>query len=282
MFTLNCKGRLLVIDHPIVMGILNATQDSFFAESRVHDTDSAVKKAAMMINDGATILDIGGQSTRPGSTLISAEEELHRVLPLIIDIHSAFPDKIISVDTFYASVAAEAVSAGASIINDISAGSMDDKMISTVAKLGVPYILMHMPGTPQTMRHHLPYSNVALEVLDFMSAKLAMLHESGIKDVIVDPGFGFGKNVSNNFQLMNNLEIFRILDKPILLGISRKSFIYKSLNLTPQESLNGTSIMNSIGVMKGANILRVHDVKEAVEVVRLVTGTIGITKKGII
>jgi dihydropteroate synthase len=269
MFTLNCKGSLLVVDKPIVMGIINVTPDSFYSASRHENTDAILQQADTMLKEGASILDIGGQSTRPGSEKVSPEEELERVLPAIETIHSNFPGAFISIDTYYARVAEEATRAGACIVNDISAGSLDERMISTVASLRVPYVLMHMKGTPQTMLQQQQYENVTREVLDFLIQKKAELHQAGITDIIVDPGFGFAKNASHNFELLRNLAVFKMLEAPLLLGISRKSFIYKTLGLTAEEALQGTIAMNTVGLMNGASILRVHDVKEAVQTIGL-------------
>lgn len=273
MFTLNCKGRILVIDKPLVMGIINATPDSFFSGSRFNGVDEIVVKAEKMLNDGADILDIGGQSTRPGSELISADEEIERVIPAIKAIAKKNPKTFISIDTFYSKVAAAAVDAGASILNDISAGSMDNKMIATVAELKVPYILMHMKGTPQTMQQNAIYKNVTLDVLDFFISKTHELQTAGIVDIIIDPGCGFAKTIDQNFELLKNLSVFKMLDKAIMLGISRKSTIYKTLGVNADESLNGTTVLNTIGLMNGASILRVHDVKEARETIKLFSAT---------
>lgn len=269
MFTLNCNGRLLVVQQPLVMGIINVTPDSFYAGSRQQGTEAILRQAEKMLNEGATILDIGGQSTRPGSERISAEEELQRVIAPIIALQKKFPQAFISVDTFYAAVAREAVQAGATIINDISSGTLDVNMITTVASLKVPYVLMHMKGTPQTMQQQAQYENVTAEVLDFLSRKKAALHKTGIADVIVDPGFGFGKTTAHNFELLRNLSLFSILKAPLLLGISRKSFIWKTLGVSSDEALNGTTALNAIGLISGASIIRVHDVKEAVQTIRL-------------
>ena len=269
MFTLNCKGRILVIDKPFVMGIINATPDSFFGGSRFNGVNEIVAKAEKMLKDGADILDIGGQSTRPGSELISADKEIERVIPAIKAIVEKRAEAFISIDTFYSKVAAAAVNAGASIVNDISAGSMDDKMIATVAELKVPYILMHMKGTPQTMQQNATYENATREVLDFFISKIDKLKKAGIIDVIIDPGFGFAKTIDQNFELLKNLSVFKMLDKAIMLGISRKSTIYKTLGISADEALNGTSVLNTIGLINGASILRVHDVKEASETVKL-------------
>jgi dihydropteroate synthase len=269
MFTLNCKGRLLVVDKPIVMGIINATPDSFYSSSRIQATDDILKQAEKMLADGATILDIGGQSTRPGSEKITADEELKRVAEPIQKISQHFPEAFISIDTYYAAVAKEAVAAGACIVNDISAGTSDADMIKTVAGLQVPYVLMHMQGNPQTMQQNPQYENVCREVLDFFIAKKNELNNKGITDIIIDPGFGFGKTIAHNFELLNSLELFGIPDSPLLIGVSRKSTIWKTLGITANEALNGTTVLNTIGLIKGASILRVHDVKEAVEAITL-------------
>ncbi len=270
MFTLNCNGRLLIVDKPIVMGIINTTPDSFYAASRENSTDAILKKAEQMLNDGATILDIGGQSTRPGSAVVGAEEELKRLIAPIEALYKNFPEAFISVDTYYSIVSKEAIAAGASIINDISAGSMDENMIATVAELKVPYVLMHMQGTPQNMQQSPYYKNVTQEVLDFFIFKIDELKKAGISDIIIDPGFGFGKTIAHNFELLRNLSTFKIIDHPLLLGISRKTSIYKTLNTTPDKALNGTTVLNTIGLMNGASIIRVHDVKEAKEAITLV------------
>ena len=270
MFTLNCKGRLLVIDQPVVMGIINTTPDSFFAGSRRSSVDLALQTAASMLEDGAAILDIGGQSTRPGSGIVTVEEELDRTIDVIAAIHRHFPDAVLSVDTYYARVAKEAVQAGASIVNDISAGVLDTEMIDTVAALRVPYVLMHMQGNPQTMQQSPAYENVTREVLDFFIQKIAALEKKGIRDIIVDPGFGFGKTHAHNFELLHHLASLNILDKPLLAGLSRKGTIYRTLNTTAEHALNGTTVLNTIALMNGAKILRVHDVKAAVEAVTLV------------
>jgi len=255
------------------MGIINATPDSFFGGSRFNSVDKIVAEAEKMLNDGADILDIGGQSTRPGSVLISADEEIERVIPAIKAIAKKNPEVFISIDTFYSKVVAAAIDAGVSIVNDISAGSMDNKMIATVAELKVPYILMHMKGTPQTMQQNAIYENVTLEVLDHFISKTHELQNAGIVDIIIDPGFGFAKTIDQNFELLKNLSAFKMLDKAIMLGISRKSTIYKTLGINTDEALNGTTVLNTIGLMNGASILRVHDVKEAKEAIKLYSAT---------
>ena len=269
MFTLNCKGRLLIIDKPLVMGIVNATPDSFFGGSRFNRADEIVAVAEKMLKEDVDIIDIGGQSTRPGSELISADAEIERIVPAIKAIAEKFPEAFISIDTFYSKVVRAAVDAGATIVNDISAGSMDNKMIETIAELKVPYVIMHMKGTPQTMQQNATYENVTRDVLDFFISKTHELKNAGIIDIIIDPGFGFAKTIEQNFELLKNLSVFKMLDKPIMLGISRKSTIYKTLGITADDALNGTTALNTIGLMNGASILRVHDVKEAKETAKL-------------
>lgn len=269
MFTLNCNGKLLKIESPIIMGIINITPDSFYSNSRQLNAHAALLRAEQMINEGATILDIGGQSTRPGSEKISVEEELNRVIPVIENIHKELPEAFISIDTYYATVAQKAVEAGADIVNDISSGSLDENMIATVAALKVPYISMHMQGNPQNMQQQTAYNNVTKDVLDYFISKTEACRLAGINDIIVDPGLGFGKTIEQNFELLRNLSVFKILQKPILLGLSRKSMIYKTLQITAEESLNGTIALNTIGLLNGADIIRVHDVKEAKETIQL-------------
>jgi len=269
MFTLNCKGKLLILDKPLVMGIINVTPDSFYEGSRFVGKEEILKQAEKMIEDGADILDIGGQSTRPGSEQILANEELKRVIGNIEAIHKNFPDVIISIDTYYSKVAHEAVNAGASMVNDISAGNMDSGMLMAVAGLKVPYVAMHMKGTPQNMQKDPTYENVARDVLDFFITQKDECKKTGIHDVIFDPGFGFGKTIAHNFELLKNLPVFKMLDAPILIGLSRKSTVYKTLGITTEEALNGTTVLNTIAIMNGANILRVHDAKEAKETVKL-------------
>lgn len=271
MFTLNCKGRLLVVDKPLVMGIINATPDSFFDGSRHRGVDAILHQAEKMIIEGAAILDIGGQSTRPGSEQVSAEEELARVVDAISAIRKRFPEIFISIDTYYALVAKETVDAGADMVNDISAGTLDAAMIPLVASLKLPYVLMHMRGTPDTMQQLTNYENVTREVLDFLIEKTNSLQQAGINDIIIDPGFGFAKTIAQNFEMLKQLEVFRIIGKPVLFGISRKSTIYKTLQTTAENALNGTTVLNTIALTKGASILRVHDVKEAREAIELVS-----------
>ena len=270
MFTLKSKERNLHINKPVVMGIINITPDSFYAESRQQTIDAALRKTETMLREGALIIDIGGQSTRPQSILIKQDEELARVTPVIEKIKKEFPDCFISIDTFYATVARKAVEHGADIVNDISGGILDTAMISTVANLQVPFVCMHMKGTPQTMQQLTQYKNVTQEVKLFLEERIKTCEEAGINDIIIDPGFGFAKNIEQNFTLFKNLSTFKTLQKPLLLGISRKSMIYKFLNIQPEESLNGTTALHALGLLNGADILRVHDVKEAVQVIALI------------
>jgi dihydropteroate synthase len=251
------------------MGIINATPDSFYEGSRFSGTDKILAQAEKMINEGADILDIGGQSTRPGSEQVSENTELTRIIESIEAMHQRFPGVLLSVDTYYSTVAKKCVEAGASIVNDVSSGTMDKEMLSTIAALRVPYIAMHMKGTPQTMQQLANYENVTREVLDFFIAKKDDCKNTGITDLIIDPGFGFAKTISHNFQLLKNLSVFKMIDTPLLVGLSRKSSVYKTLNISPEEALNGTTVLNTIALMNGANILRVHDVKEAREAVKL-------------
>jgi dihydropteroate synthase len=270
MFSLNCKGKLLLIDKPLVMGILNLTDDSFYAGSRLQSINEIQDKATQMITEGADILDIGAQSTRPGSVRFSAEDELKKLLPVIEKLRKLFPEIIISIDTYHSKVAEESVQAGASIINDISGGEMDKNMIPTVGSLQVPYICMHMKGVPETMQNQTHYEDVTKEVLDFFIKKVDECKRAGIHDVIIDPGFGFGKNIAQNFLLLKNLSVFKMLERPILAGVSRKSTIYKTLTITADDSLNGTTVLNTLALQNGASLLRVHDVKEAKEVIKLI------------
>lgn len=269
MFTLQSKDRTIVVDKPIVMGILNITPDSFFEGSRVVEMDQILRKAEQMLRAGATLLDIGGQSTRPGSERLSAEEECDRVILPIERLSSAFPQAFLSVDTYHAQVAEAAVNAGAHMVNDISAGLLDNKMLATVSKLQVPYVIMHMKGEPETMQKNTTYQNVLKDVIDFLAERKNACQKQGIRQIIIDPGIGFSKTIEQNFEIIAKLEAFQELDAPLLLGISRKSFIYKTLNTDPADALNGSTFLHAIGLQKGAKILRVHDVQEAVEAVRL-------------
>jgi dihydropteroate synthase len=271
MFTLNCKGKLLTIEQPLVMGIINATPDSFYKGDLNAGLEKIVEKAGKMIMEGADIIDIGGQSTRPGSIRISASEEIQRVIPVIDSIVTNYPQIILSIDTYHSQVAEAAIKAGASIVNDISAGSLDPEMINCVSSLNVPYICMHMKGTPENMQNNPTYEDLIKEVLDFYIDKIDQCKRAGIKDLVIDPGFGFGKTIHQNFILLKQLSVFKILDQPILAGLSRKSMIYKTLGIDVSEALNGSAVLNTIALQQGASILRVHDVKEAKEAVTLFT-----------
>ncbi len=267
--TLNAGGKLIDLTTPKVMGIINLTPDSFYADSRKQDTGSALQQAEKMLTDGATFLDIGAYSSRPGAEDISIQEELDRLLPVVEAIVKAFPDAVLSIDTFRAGVAEAAIKAGAHIINDIGGGGLNADMFATIARLQVPYILMHMKGTPQNMNQLAQYEDVFNEVYDYFTDKYHQLKQLGVKDVILDPGFGFAKKTEHSYALMNRLQDFNVLQLPLLVGISRKNMIYKTLGITAAEALNGTTALNTIALTKGANILRVHDVKEAVEAVRI-------------
>lgn len=268
--SLNCKGRLLPLTTPVVMGIINLTEDSFYETAGTHELHRVVEQAGKHLAEGAAILDLGAQSSRPGATMIGPEEEIHRLMPAIHAILHHYPEAIISVDTWYAQVAEKSVNAGASMINDISAGDLDPDMIPIVGKLQVPYIAMHMQGKPATMQEKPQYNDVVAEVLDYLKQKLAVCRAAGIKDFVADPGFGFGKTLAHNYTLMNHLQLFgEVLGVPILTGISRKSMIYKLLGNGPADSLNGTAVLNTIALQKGSQILRVHDVKAAVEAVNI-------------
>ena len=268
--TINCKGTLLDLNSPKVMGILNITPDSFYDGGMYKDGISILNQTEKMLVDGATFIDVGAYSSRPGAAEVSEEEELKRIVPVIELLIKKFPDIIISVDTFRSKVAKETISLGAAIINDISGGNLDSKMYETIAKLKVPYILMHMAGTPKTMQNNPNYEDVTKDLIYFFSEKIDQLHRLNISDIIIDVGFGFGKTIEHNFQLLRNMSLFQHLDKPILAGLSRKSMLYKTLDITAQEALNATTSANTIALLNGANILRVHDVKEAVEAVTLV------------
>ena len=269
MMSLNCKGKLLPLDKPVVMGIINLTIDSFYSGSRMNNSQAVKLKIAQMIEEGAQIIDIGAQSTRPGSVPVLPTEELEKLLPVIEWLRNSYPEIIISVDTYYAQVASGVARAGAHIINDISGGNLDEDMIDTVAALHLPYICMHMRGNPQTMQQLTEYEDVTASVLDYFIEKTAACHKAGITDVILDPGFGFAKTIAQNFQLLKNMHLLKIAGKPLLAGLSRKSTIYRTLGITPEESLNGTTALHMLALQQGANILRVHDVKEAVQAITL-------------
>lgn len=266
---INCKGRLIDLSTPKVMGILNITPDSFYDGGRRKNIEEHLLLTEKMLNEGAIFIDVGSYSSRPGAENISEEEELQRLLPVVEALVDKFPDIIISIDTFRSEVARQGVEAGAAIVNDISAGNLDNEMMKTVAQLKVPYIMMHMRGNPKNMKDLNQYEDLAQDILFYFSEKIDRARELGINDLIIDPGFGFSKNISQNFELLSQLELFQNLGLPILSGLSRKSLIYKTFNSTPEEALNGTTVLNTLSLLKGANILRVHDVKEAVECVKL-------------
>ena len=267
--TLNCNGTLVDISSPIVMGILNVTPDSFYDGGRYQQQDALLQRVDQLLEEGATIIDVGGMSSRPGAKIITVEEELQRVLPTIEVILKRHPKALISIDTVQSVVAHQAIQIGAVLINDISAGQIDPQLYEKVTQSNVPYVLMHMQGRPSTMQEQPEYEDVNLEILDFFIQEIGKLRALGVKDIIIDPGFGFGKSISHNFQILKNLHIFKILDVPIMVGLSRKSMIYKSLHIQPEEALNGTSVLHLAALQQGASILRVHDVKEAVETITL-------------
>lgn len=267
---INVKGKLIDLGTPRVMGVLNITPDSFYKGSRYSDEKSIISAAGKMIDEGADFLDVGGYSSRPGAVNIPAEEEKIRVIKAVKLIVKNFPLAIISVDTFRAEIAREAIcDCGAHMINDISGGEADKEMFKLVTELNVPYIMMHMKGSPENMQHNPEYDDVVADLLKWFAGRIVKLQSEGVKDIIIDPGFGFGKNAGHNFEMLNRLKDFSITGLPLMVGISRKSMIWKTLNITPDEALNGTSVLNTVALMNGANILRVHDVKEAVEAVKL-------------
>jgi dihydropteroate synthase len=267
--TLNVRGKLVDLSTPKVMGILNVTPDSFYDGGRFVHEKEILDQTEKMLTEGATFIDVGAYSTRPGASEIDVEEEKRRAAHAITTIYKRFPEAIITVDTFRSTVAMAAIEAGASIVNDVSGGELDSKMLDTIAALKVPYIMMHMRGTPQNMIQLTTYNNLIKEITDFFHTKLFNLKQQGIHDVIIDPGFGFAKNIKQNFELLHHLDYFKVLGRPILVGLSRKSMIWKTLNVSPEEALNGTTALNTIAAIKGAAILRVHDVREALEVIRL-------------
>ncbi|MFT5249578.1 MAG: dihydropteroate synthase [bacterium] len=269
MNTINCKGNLIDLSTPRVMGIINLTPDSFYDGGKLTSEKEIILQAEKMLIEGATFLDLGGYSSRPGAKFVSEKEELNRVLPVIKILLNEFPETLLSIDTFRSNVANESISAGASLINDISAGKLDDHMFKVIAQHQVPYIMMHMRGTPETMMQNTDYTDLTKEVLYYFSERIAKARSSGINDLIVDPGFGFSKTLDQNYELFNDLELFRNLNVPFLVGISRKSMIQKKINTTAADSLNGTTALHAIAIQKGASILRVHDVKEAFETINL-------------
>jgi len=267
--TLNCRGTLVDLTTPKVMAIVNATPDSFFEQSRVKSIDQFKKKIDQMITEGADIIDIGAYSSRPNAEHISEEQELNRLLPLIDFIRTYFPDVLVSVDTFRAEVAKEVLERGVHMINDISGGQLDEQLLRVVARYRVPYILMHMRGTPQTMMKNTTYDHLSSDLIHYFNTNISKAKQAGIIDIIIDPGFGFSKTLEQNYQLLNQVEQLNALDTPMLIGVSRKSMIYKALDITPNEALNGTTALHMIALSKGAQLLRVHDVKPAVECIKL-------------
>jgi dihydropteroate synthase len=269
-FLINCQGKLLTLQSPVVMGIINNTPDSFYDGGKYKSDKEILSHIEKMLSEGAAIVDIGAVSTRPGANPIDEKEEIAKLLPLIEASVKEFPEIILSVDTFRSGVAKAVVESGAHIINDVSGGNMDDKMFETVAALKAPYIIMHMQGTPSTMQKNPHYENVMDDLRMFFLDKISDLKQSGVNDIIIDPGFGFGKTVEHNYEILNNLEYFKAFDLPLMVGVSRKSMINKMLGTKPEDALNGTTVANTIALLKGADILRVHDVKEAVEAVKIV------------
>jgi len=272
--TLNVGGRLIDFEIPKIMGILNITPDSFFEGSRVDSIQQALETAERMFNEGADFIDVGAYSSRPGASDVSESEEISRLLPIVKALIKEFPQALISVDTFRSKIAEAGILEGASIINDISAGDLDVNMIETVARLKVPYIIMHMKGTPQTMKGLAQYDNVVTDVMKYLFKKIEQLEQAGIADYVLDPGFGFAKTIEHNYELLNQFELFKSLGAPVLAGLSRKSMIWKVLGIENKDALNGTTVLNTIALMKGADILRVHDVKPAVEAVTLMQNMI--------
>lgn len=269
--TLNVKGRLVDLSSPCVMGILNLTTDSFYSNSRIGSVELAMQRAESILNEGGKFIDIGAYSSRPGADDVSEQEETDRIVPVVEAIVGRFPEALISIDTFRAKVARSAIEAGAHVINDIAAGNMDDTMFQTVADLQVPYIMMHMKGTPQIMQQNTNYENLMLEMSNYFSDKVSQLQNLGVHDIILDPGFGFAKTLNQNYEVLQYMTDLDFFELPVLAGLSRKSMIYKFLGGGPEQALNGTTTLNTIALMKGANILRVHDVKAAAECIALVT-----------
>ena len=267
--TINCKGKLIDLSSPRVMGILNVTPDSFYDGGKFEGEKTILNQVDIMLTQGATFIDLGAYSSRPNAEHVSENEELKRILPIVNLILNEFPDVLLSIDTFRSEIAKCCIESGAALINDISGGNMDENMLPTIAKLKVPFIMMHMRGTPQTMQQQTHYDNLVKDILFYFSKKIAKARNLGIIDLIIDPGFGFAKTLEQNYKLLNNLELFKMLELPILAGLSRKSMIYKTLENTPENALNGTSVLNTIALQKGASILRVHDVKEAMECIKL-------------
>ena len=270
MKSINCKGELIDLRTPKIMGILNLTLDSFYDGGKYTSEKEILLQTEKMIDEGATFIDIGGYSSRPGAKHISEEDEITRIVPVVESLIKHFPNILISIDTFRSEVAKQSIDSGACMINDISAGNLDSKMFETIANLQVPYIMMHMKGTPQNMQNNIDYDNLINDIIYFFSKKINKLREFGVNDIILDVGFGFSKTLDQNYELLQNLNLFKNLELPILVGISRKSMLYKLLDITPKEALNSTSVANTIALLQGSNILRVHDVKEAMETINIV------------
>ncbi|MFW5792904.1 MAG: dihydropteroate synthase [Bacteroidota bacterium] len=268
--TINCGGKIINLSSSLVMGVINITPDSFFSGSRFQNIDEVLLEIDKMISEGADIIDIGASSSRPGAEILKAEEEINRLIPVLKHIKKEFPEIIISIDTYNSKTAIETINNGAHIINDISAGSIDNKMFQTIAGLNVPYIIMHMQNTPKNMQKNPSYNNIVKEISFYFSEKINVLKQLGVNDIIIDPGFGFGKTIDHNYELLSKLEYFKIFSEPLLVGFSRKSMITKALNIKTEDALNGTTVLNSIALLKGAKILRVHDPKEAKQTVELI------------
>jgi dihydropteroate synthase len=266
---INCKGQIIDLSTPKIMGILNITPNSFYDGGKYSLENNAISQVEKMLIEGATFVDIGAYSSKPNAEFVSEEEELNRIIPVVKAILKEFPETLLSVDTFRSSIAQECIDNGAALINDISAGNLDEKMIEVIASNNVPYIMMHLRGTPQTMQSQTNYDNIIKEIITYFSDKINKARSFGINDLIIDPGFGFAKTTNQNYEILSNLELFKILELPLLTGVSRKSIIYKTLDISPDEALNGTTVLNTIAITKGATILRVHDVKEAMECVKL-------------
>ncbi|MBQ4914311.1 dihydropteroate synthase [Maribacter sp. MMG018] len=267
--TINCKGKLIDLNKPKIMGILNITPDSFYDGGKYKDDASVLKQVENMLTNGATFIDIGAYSSRPGAEEVTTQNELKRLLPVLNLVLKEFPNALLSIDTFKSKVAEEAIQMGAAVINDISSGLLDEDMLTIIAKYNVPYIMMHMRGNPKTMQQHTDYDNLVKDILFFFSQRMDKATSLGIKDIIIDPGFGFSKTLQQNYELLNKLDLLKITDRPILVGVSRKSMIYKLLGTEPEKALNGTTALNMLALEKGANILRVHDVKEAMECIKI-------------
>ena len=269
MKSINCKGRLIDFETPKVMGILNITPNSFYDGGRYNSQAALIKQAEKMLEEGAAIIDVGAYSTQPSAPFVSEEEEVQRIVPVITELEKRFPGIILSVDTFRSGVAKQALDRGAAIINDVSAGMLDSAMMETAAAFNAPYIMMHMKGTPQNMQQFTQYEDVVKEMIFYFSERIALAKQHGITDVIVDPGFGFSKTLDQNYEILNKLDLLQNLGVPVLSALSRKSMIYRFLETTPQEALNGTTVLNTLSLTKGADLLRVHDVKEAIECIKL-------------